>query len=744
MADVTLDAHWQDGLSAPYTRTMQTVVTQSKRAEKATEELERESKSMETQAKRNDAAMDAAARSLKEYARDFGPAIRVSDQFTDKIEAMARESGLAEDAASDFADEISFLTDKGEDLDKVMDKARVSLERVRREQRKGERATKRQAKAFGALRTKVLAATAAFVGSLAIAEGLRRGVGTSIALSLAHEQSLVKIGFALRNSNEDFRGAAKLQDQWAESVQDATGASSDQILEFQAIALNMGANLQLSRLMVIAAQNLSTATGKQLSESFLQLSKSLGGYAGELSEVLPAVKALTREQLLAGEAAVLAEKQYAGAAEEVAKTRQGLIDKFKANAGDLGGSFGDFLTVGDEESIIARMDKVVSVTEQSVLKINRALEQIQSEGGNIGFLQAALLLEQFSPLPPGSGPRAGLVARGGALLEQDQQQLRRSGPIHDPLILGIPQSTMDAAVEGQLDYLESLIKLDQQVVDLEKSGRSLQSIFQALVEAFPPDEAARIAKTIFGTGDSTSAAAIAQREIERSARDAAIRASIDAELRAVARGGFPRGIRGLPEDQQRAVDERDRAGADERRRAFADAILASRGLEDSAIDRAERKRLEFQRNLEDTFPKVLEDLQRLDRAFGRAFADWVLEAESMSEAIKEILRGIASSFLEDAATKFGSSILGSIVDFGLSLLPGAAVAAATASQGGDGSGSGGVPTGEGTTALGTDIAHAVERLRETIEDNRDDISADVAVRAVARVLLPELRNARGR
>ena len=74
----------------------------------------------------------------------------------------------------------------------------------------------------------------------------------------------------------------------------------------------MGATVDQSKDIIKAAADLSSALGIDLKSATRNISKTLGGMAGELVEVIPVMKNLTREQLLAGKGIELISKKYAG------------------------------------------------------------------------------------------------------------------------------------------------------------------------------------------------------------------------------------------------------------------------------------------------------------------------------------------------------------------------------------------------------------------------------------------------
>ena len=101
-----------------------------------------------------------------------------------------------------------------------------------------------------------------------------------------------------------------------EALTKLTGVSTLAITEAQALAGAMGATEANVNKLALGALNLSAAFGSDLGEASRQLSVTLSGLGGELSEKIPELRALTVEQLKAGAAADVINKKFANAAAE--------------------------------------------------------------------------------------------------------------------------------------------------------------------------------------------------------------------------------------------------------------------------------------------------------------------------------------------------------------------------------------------------------------------------------------------
>lgn len=89
-----------------------------------------------------------------------------------------------------------------------------------------------------------------------------------------------------------------------------------------------------------AAVQLSAALRISLESAVKNLAKTFGGMTGELGESIPALKNLTKEQLMAGEAISFVNDNYKGFAETAATTGMGPLVQLKNTLGDLAEQIG--------------------------------------------------------------------------------------------------------------------------------------------------------------------------------------------------------------------------------------------------------------------------------------------------------------------------------------------------------------------------------------------------------------------
>ena len=127
---------------------------------------------------------------------------------------------------------------------------------------------------------------------------------------------------------------AELQE-FASQVQDTTAFSDGMVLSVVQTLSVLGIQEDKLKAATLAVLDYSAATGREATQSAINFAKTLGGITGELGEVFAAVKDLTVEQLKAGEAFALADRQLGGFAKQVANTTVGIRAQFINALGDL-------------------------------------------------------------------------------------------------------------------------------------------------------------------------------------------------------------------------------------------------------------------------------------------------------------------------------------------------------------------------------------------------------------------------
>lgn len=121
----------------------------------------------------------------------------------------------------------------------------------------------------------------------------------------------------------------------ASEIQSRSLFGDEEIINQQAIVAAMGRTETQIRDIIDAAVELSAATDMSLDSAVKNLAKTYSGLAGELGESIPALRELTKEQLMNGDAVKVVKEQYKGFAEAAATTGAGPLVQLKNKFGDL-------------------------------------------------------------------------------------------------------------------------------------------------------------------------------------------------------------------------------------------------------------------------------------------------------------------------------------------------------------------------------------------------------------------------
>jgi phage-related minor tail protein len=132
----------------------------------------------------------------------------------------------------------------------------------------------------------------------------------------------------------------------------------EEIINQQAVLAAMGRTEQQINDIIEASAQLSAATGMSLDSAVKNLAKTYAGLTGELGESIPALRELTKEQLMNGDAVKLIKEQYQGFAESAAQAGAGPLVQLKNQLGDLSEQIGMIL-MPFVKSLVVALSKLV-------------------------------------------------------------------------------------------------------------------------------------------------------------------------------------------------------------------------------------------------------------------------------------------------------------------------------------------------------------------------------------------------
>lgn len=168
----------------------------------------------------------------------------------------------------------------------------------------------------------------------------------------------------------------------ASELQSRSLLGDEAIIEQQAFLAALGLSEQQISATIEAAAQLSAALGIELTSAVRNLAKTYGGMTGELGESIPALKSLTKEQLMAGDAIKYVNDNYKGFAETAANTGAGALVQLKNKLGDLAEQIGVIL--------LPALDKLVSLLSRLADWLAQMPESTRNWVVGIGVAVAAI------------------------------------------------------------------------------------------------------------------------------------------------------------------------------------------------------------------------------------------------------------------------------------------------------------------------------------------------------------------
>lgn len=165
-----------------------------------------------------------------------------------------------------------------------------------------------------------------------------------ISAAITQEDAVNRLAGALKSSGDFSQAALKDFQSYASGLQQITKVGDETALNQLALAKSFGATNEQAKQIVTTAADLAQAFGTDIETQVRQISKTLGGFAGELGETQPKLKALSQEQLRNGEAINILSQAYAGQAANALNSFSGVTAQAGNALGDLFEDVGKLVT----------------------------------------------------------------------------------------------------------------------------------------------------------------------------------------------------------------------------------------------------------------------------------------------------------------------------------------------------------------------------------------------------------------
>jgi hypothetical protein len=166
-------------------------------------------------------------------------------------------------------------------------------------------------------------------------------LGKAIDEAIEGQNELNALAISMRSVGDFTEKAVQDVDNFSKALQAVTTFSAGAIVSAATLAKNYGLTNSEAKLATRAAIEFSAATGKDLNSAITAVGKTFAGFIDrDLGRMIPALKALTDEQLRSGRAADILLERFGGSALAQTATFSGSISQLRNNFNDLFDEFG--------------------------------------------------------------------------------------------------------------------------------------------------------------------------------------------------------------------------------------------------------------------------------------------------------------------------------------------------------------------------------------------------------------------
>ena len=240
----------------------------------------------------------------------------------------------------------------------------------------------------------------AMQGPVAIAKDVVQAIQKIVAVGVElyttyaeAERASIVFNQALSDGGSMTMGASTRLRDYASQLQQTTQFEGDNTLAIMGNLAAQGKSEKQITALIEAAANLAAATGVDLDTAVKQLNSTLSGNVGLLGRQNVAIKALTKEQLMNGEAIAIINKQYEGMAVAVGESAYGASEKLKNNFEDLQEALGQVVAYNFSPLI----EGMVGAAKEAADRISGQVTMQQVLAGDLkdsASIQAAIEWQQ--------------------------------------------------------------------------------------------------------------------------------------------------------------------------------------------------------------------------------------------------------------------------------------------------------------------------------------------------------------
>jgi chromosome segregation ATPase len=225
---------------------------------------------------------------------------------------------------------------------------------------------------------------------------LTKTISDSVKAYSKQEEAVTRLTSALQASGAEVESVSAELQAHASALQEVTTFGDEAIIQQQSFLASLGYTKNEIKELTTAAVNLASSGMVTLDSAVKNLVRTKSGLSGELGEIIPQIRNLTKEELEAGEAIDVVQKQFDGMAESLADTGVGALKQYRNAMGDLKEQFGKTLVdairpfVEGLTNVIQKMTDAISKSRT----LKKALDNLEDPTKNVSEAGRKAIIEQ--------------------------------------------------------------------------------------------------------------------------------------------------------------------------------------------------------------------------------------------------------------------------------------------------------------------------------------------------------------
>ena len=185
--------------------------------------------------------------------------------------------------------------------------------------------------------------------------------------------------------------------EYASALQNVTTYGDEATLSQVAYLKTLGTSDDMIKRIIEASMDLSSATGMELNSAVMNLSKTLSGMQGELGEKIPALKALTAEELRAGKGIDVVAESVRGQARAWAETGVGGLEQASNSFGDVVEQSGNlFMMFANKSGVIGSVNTLFGTMYTKLTDLINSFKEVNELGQTELLSRRAKLTEEVT------------------------------------------------------------------------------------------------------------------------------------------------------------------------------------------------------------------------------------------------------------------------------------------------------------------------------------------------------------